>query len=91
MSRARLLDLCQGLLIGLLAAGVAQAAAPMSAAKGKYFSGSGVCAPCHTNLKDEAGRDVSIDNAWRAELPIIVARQALSMDTSLPASSFRFV
>jgi hypothetical protein len=68
MSRARLLDLCQGLLIGLLAAGVAQAAAPMSAAKGKYFSGSGVCAPCHSNLRDEAGTDVSIDKAWRATM-----------------------
>lgn len=68
MFRVRPIDVCQGLLIGLLAAGIAQAAAPMSAAKGKYFSGSGVCAPCHTNLKDEAGRDVSIDKAWRATM-----------------------
>jgi hypothetical protein len=68
MSRVRPVDLCQGLLIGLLAAGMTHAAAPMSAAKGKYFSGSGVCAPCHSNLMDEAGTDVSIDKAWRATM-----------------------
>jgi hypothetical protein len=31
-----------------------------------HFSGSGVCASCHSSLYDRSGADVSIDTHWRA-------------------------
>lgn len=35
---------------------------------GQYFSTAGACAACHTSLHDDAGRDVSLDRAWRSTL-----------------------
>ena len=32
------------------------------------FSGSGVCAKCHSNLRDEAGNDCSTDTHWRSTM-----------------------
>lgn len=32
------------------------------------FSGSGICAFCHSSLKDSAGNDVSIDSHWRSTM-----------------------
>ncbi len=32
------------------------------------FSGSGICALCHSNLTDEAGNDVSNDAQWRSTM-----------------------
>lgn len=34
----------------------------------RYFSTAGSCSACHTNLHDDAGRDVSLDRAWRSTL-----------------------
>ena len=45
---------------------------PMS--KNDWFAGSGVCAACHSNLKDAAGEDVSIGPAWRATMMANAAR-----------------
>jgi hypothetical protein len=33
-----------------------------------FFSTSGICASCHTDMTDEAGNDVSIDAAWRSSM-----------------------
>jgi len=33
-----------------------------------FFSGSGACASCHTDLFDEAGNDVSIGKDWRGAI-----------------------
>ena len=33
-----------------------------------YFSGSGICALCHSSLTDEAGNDVSNDAQWRSTM-----------------------
>lgn len=38
------------------------------------FAGSGNCAVCHTNLIDAAGKDVSIDSAWRSTMMANAAR-----------------
>lgn len=32
--------------------------------RSKHFSGSGICAQCHNDIKDDAGKDVSIVTAW---------------------------
>lgn len=32
--------------------------------RSNHFSGSGICAQCHNDLKDAAGKDVSIVSAW---------------------------
>ena len=32
------------------------------------FSGSGICAMCHSNLTDDAGNDVSNDAQWRSTM-----------------------
>ncbi len=32
------------------------------------FSGSGICAFCHSSLRDSAGNDVSIDSYWRSTM-----------------------
>lgn len=42
--------------------------------EGPYFSTSGSCARCHTELKDDAGRDVSIDTTWRGTMMANAAR-----------------
>lgn len=36
--------------------------------QGEFFSASGNCAPCHRNLTDEVGTDVSPDSDWRASM-----------------------
>lgn len=41
------------------------------------FSGSGVCAQCHSRLVDAAGRDVSIDTHWRSTMMAASARDPL--------------
>lgn len=38
------------------------------------FTGSGICAACHSSMMDEAGRDVSIDSAWRGSMMANAAR-----------------
>lgn len=40
----------------------------------KYFSGSGLCAACHTNIKDQNNEDVSIDTSWRSTMMANAAR-----------------
>jgi hypothetical protein len=39
-----------------------------------HFAGSGNCAQCHSNLKDTAGNDVSIDSQWRSTMMANAAR-----------------
>ena len=39
---------------------------PLTRFAGEDFSGSGVCAACHSSLTDQAGVDVSIDAHWRS-------------------------
>jgi hypothetical protein len=34
----------------------------------RFFNGSSNCVICHTNMVDEAGKDVSIDKMWRATM-----------------------
>lgn len=41
---------------------------PLLSYAGRYFSTAGACRACHTNLHDDAGRDVSFDRAWRSTL-----------------------
>lgn len=41
------------------------------------FSGSGVCAACHSRLTDGAGRDVSIDAHWRSTMMANSAKDPL--------------
>lgn len=41
---------------------------PLPRVQGNYFSGSGVCAVCHTNMEDGSGIDVSIDTYWRSTM-----------------------
>jgi hypothetical protein len=41
------------------------------------FSGSGVCAFCHSGLKDSAGSDVSIDAQWRSTMMANSAKDPL--------------
>lgn len=40
----------------------------LPAERGVFFDTSGVCATCHTNLKDEHGNDISFDTAWRSTM-----------------------
>lgn len=47
---------------------------PLVTARNDLFSGSGACAPCHANMTDEAGADVSIDSAWRSTTMANAAR-----------------
>ena len=47
---------------------------PLPQERGTLFSGSGACAACHRNMKDEAGTDVSIDSMWRSTLLANAAR-----------------
>lgn len=41
------------------------------------FAGSGVCAFCHSSLKDSAGNDVSIDSHWRSTMMANSAKDPL--------------
>lgn len=62
---------------------------PLKAAVGGYsgksltqfattlFAGSGVCAFCHTNLKDSKGNDVSMDTHWRSTMMANAANDPL--------------
>lgn len=36
--------------------------------KGEFFTGSGLCATCHTNQVDRSGTDVSTDRMWRSTM-----------------------
>jgi len=47
---------------------------PLPQERGTLFSGSGACAACHANMRDEAGNDVSITNQWRSTLLANAAR-----------------
>ena len=53
------------------------------------FSGSGVCAFCHSRLSDEAGNDVSNDAHWRSTMMANAAKDPLwqakiSAEVALP-------
>ena len=50
------------------------AGVPLPQERGMLFSGSGACASCHRNMKDEAGTDVSNDSLWRSTLLANAAR-----------------
>jgi hypothetical protein len=39
---------------------------PLPAERGEFFSASGACSACHTDLTDDSGADVSLDTAWRS-------------------------
>ncbi|MGC9335635.1 MAG: hypothetical protein ACP5JJ_15915, partial [Anaerolineae bacterium] len=41
---------------------------PLPTQHGAFFSGSGVCAGCHTDMVDEEGTDLSIDTNWRTAI-----------------------
>ncbi len=41
---------------------------PLDAFTTADFSGSGICASCHTRLRDGAGADVSMPTAWRSTM-----------------------
>ena len=41
------------------------------------FSGSGICAMCHSSLTDEAGNDVSNDAQWRSTMMANAAKDPL--------------
>ncbi len=53
------------------------AAAALTTFKTDDFSGSGVCAFCHSRLKDEAGNDVSNDAQWRSTMMANAAKDPL--------------
>ena len=44
------------------------AAAALTTSETDDFSGSGICAFCHSRLRDEAGNDVSNDVQWRSTM-----------------------
>ena len=48
--------------------------APLPPERGALFSGAGACAVCHTNMRDQAGKDVSVDKMWRATMLANAAR-----------------
>ncbi len=48
--------------------------APLPAERGTLFSASGACAVCHTNMRDQSGKDVSVDKMWRATMLANAAR-----------------
>ncbi len=55
-------------------AGEGFAASPLTQVRERFFSGSGVCAVCHTRLTDESGADVSNDRMWRGTMMANAAR-----------------
>jgi hypothetical protein len=42
--------------------------------RGQFFTGSGLCTACHTQMTDGTGRDVSTDTFWRASMMANAAR-----------------
>ena len=53
---------------------ILQAGEPLSEHRGRYFSASGVCTPCHQNMKDDSDANVSIDEFWRSSMMANSAR-----------------
>lgn len=47
---------------------------PLPNERDDYFAASGICAPCHTRLMDDAGEDVSLDRAWRSTMMAMAGR-----------------
>jgi hypothetical protein len=47
---------------------------PLPVTRGEYFTGSGICASCHTDMIDAAGNDVSSDRLWRSTMMANSAR-----------------
>jgi len=47
---------------------------PLLTDRQQYFSASGACSPCHTNMTDDTGADVSLDSAWRSTMMANAAR-----------------
>lgn len=41
---------------------------PLPTERGAFFTGSGVCTTCHTNMVDESGTDVSNGSYWRSTM-----------------------
>ena len=50
------------------------AGAPLPPERGTLFSGAGACTVCHTNMRDQAGKDVSVDKLWRSTMLANAAR-----------------
>ncbi len=59
------------------AAPVQRRSKPLAAFSTANFTGSGMCAVCHSELVDEAGNDVSIDAQWRSAMMANAARDPL--------------
>lgn len=53
---------------------IIQGGEPLSEHRGRYFSASGVCTPCHQNMEDDSSSDVSIDAFWRSSMMANSAR-----------------
>lgn len=49
-------------------------APPLPTERGEWFSASGACTNCHSNMQDEMGNDVSIDADWRSTMMANAAR-----------------
>ncbi len=47
---------------------------PLPVAQGEFFSTSGVCATCHSNIRDEDGAEISLDAYWRSTMMANAAR-----------------
>ncbi len=60
----------------LMIPGVAYAQ-PLTTFETTDFSGSGVCAFCHSRLSDEDGNDVSNDAHWRSTMMANAAKDPL--------------
>ena len=69
-----------GISVLILISGFAisnQASAALTTFETAYFSGSGVCAFCHSRLSDKDGNDVSNDAHWRSTMMANAARDPL--------------
>ena len=53
---------------------ILQVGEPLSEHRGRYFSASGECTPCHQNMKDDSNANVSIDEFWRSSMMANSAR-----------------
>ena len=47
---------------------------PLSSQRGEWFTASGICVTCHTQMVDQVGADVSTDKLWRATMMANAAR-----------------
>jgi hypothetical protein len=65
-----------------------RAGLPLPAVQGRFFSGSGACAPCHAGMTDDTGANVSIDAAWRSTMMANSARDPYFL-ASVRAESLR--